>query len=64
MFGLGWQELLLIMVITLIFFGPSKLPEVGKSLGKAINGLKEGTKKIQNELSDEFKEIKDNINGK
>jgi sec-independent protein translocase protein TatA len=64
MFGLGWQELLLIMVIALIFFGPSKLPEIGQSLGKAINGFKEGTKKIQNELSDEFKEIKDNINSK
>lgn len=33
---------LLIAIILLLFFGPSKLPQLGKSLGKAINGFKEG----------------------
>lgn len=33
---------ILIAVLLLIFFGPSKLPQLGKSLGKAINGFKEG----------------------
>lgn len=33
---LGWQELVIVLVIVLIIFGPGKLPGVGKSLGKAI----------------------------
>jgi len=41
MFGsLGTPEILVIFVIALIFFGPSKLPEFGKSLGEAIRGFK------------------------
>lgn len=39
----GWQELILVLVIALIIFGPGKLPEVGKSLGKAIGEFKKGT---------------------
>jgi sec-independent protein translocase protein TatA len=35
-------HLLLILLIVLVIFGPKKLPEIGKSLGQAIRGLKEG----------------------
>ena len=45
MFGLGWQELVIILVIALIIFGPKKLPELGKSLGQAIRGFRDGTTK-------------------
>jgi len=38
----GWQELILVLVIALIIFGPGKLPDVGKSLGKAIGEFKKG----------------------
>lgn len=37
---IGFFELLVILIVALVIFGPSKLPEVGKSLGKAINEFK------------------------
>lgn len=42
MFGLGIPELMIVMVIALVFFGPSKLPSLGRSLGEAIRGFKKG----------------------
>jgi sec-independent protein translocase protein TatA len=42
-FGLGLQELIIIMVIALVIFGGKKLPEVGSGLGKAIREYKRGT---------------------
>lgn len=44
MFGLGMPELILILVIALVIFGPSKLPEMGASLGKAIKEFRSATK--------------------
>jgi sec-independent protein translocase protein TatA len=38
--GIGMPELVVILVIALIFFGPGKLPEVGSMIGKAIRGFK------------------------
>ena len=40
MFGIGMPELMVILVIALIIFGPGKLPEVGSTIGKAIRGFK------------------------
>lgn len=42
MFGLGTQELLIIMVLVLIIFGAGKLPQVGEALGKSLKGFKKG----------------------
>jgi sec-independent protein translocase protein TatA len=39
-FGFGWMELLLILVIVLIVFGAGKLPQLGEGVGKAIKGFK------------------------
>jgi sec-independent protein translocase protein TatA len=38
--GIGMPELIVILVIALIFFGPGKLPEMGSMIGKAIRGFK------------------------
>ncbi len=42
--GLGFPEMLVILIIALVIFGPKKLPELGEGLGKAIRGFKEGMK--------------------
>ena len=39
---LGFGEILVILALALLFFGPSKLPQLGKSLGEAIRGFKKG----------------------
>lgn len=41
MFGLGIQELLVILIIVMLIFGTSRLPELGSGLGKAIRGFKD-----------------------
>jgi sec-independent protein translocase protein TatA len=47
MFGLGYQELLLILVIVLILFGAQRLPDLARSLGSSVKEFKKGV----NELS-------------
>ncbi|MEM8778917.1 MAG: twin-arginine translocase TatA/TatE family subunit [Cyanobacteria bacterium P01_G01_bin.49] len=41
MFGLGWPEVGIILVVALLIFGPKKIPDLGSSLGKTIRGFKE-----------------------
>jgi sec-independent protein translocase protein TatA len=53
LFSIGVPELLLILVLVLILFGPGKLPEIGRSLGKALTEFKKAKKDIEDELKDE-----------
>ena len=56
MFGsLGMPELIVIFVIALIVFGPRKLPELGRSLGRGINEFKKATSSLQSTLEDEVR---------
>lgn len=55
MFGLGMPEMIVVLVIALVMFGPSKLPNLGKSLGEAIKSFKKGIR--DNETTGDHKEI-------
>jgi sec-independent protein translocase protein TatA len=47
MFGLGYQELLLILVIVLILFGAQRLPDLARSLGSSVKEFKKGVTELQ-----------------
>jgi len=53
--SLGMPELIVIFVIALIVFGPRKLPELGRSLGRGINEFKKATSALQSTLEDEVR---------
>lgn len=52
----GPMEILVILVVALVLFGPSKLPELGKSLGKGIREFKRGTQGLKDELEISLKD--------
>lgn len=62
MFGrIGIQELILILALALIIFGPRKLPEIGRSIGQGLREFKKATTEIQKSVNlDEAEKEKDN----
>jgi TatA/E family protein of Tat protein translocase len=57
MFGLGLPELLVIFVIALLVFGPKKLPELGKSIGRAMAEFKKASDEFKDTIQQEMKEV-------
>ena len=60
-FGIGLPEMALILVIALLVFGPKKLPEIGRSLGKAIRGFQDASKEFENEFKREAQQIQESV---
>jgi len=55
MFGLGTQELLIILIVALLIFGGTKLPSIGRALGKSISEFKKGMKEDSDQPKSEDK---------
>lgn len=58
MFGLGWPEVAIIAIAALVIFGPKKIPEVGRALGKTLRGFKE---EMNTPTSDQDEPEQDNL---
>jgi len=60
--SLGFSEMLMIFVIALLVFGPKKLPELGKSLGKGIREFKKATEDLKSNWDEHVKDIAEPLN--
>ena len=50
--GIGMQEVLLIVLVVLLFFGGKKIPELMKGIGKGVRSFKEGMNSVEKEIED------------
>jgi sec-independent protein translocase protein TatA len=54
--NIGWQEILLILLIALLLFGAKKIPDLARSLGKGIKEFKRGMREIDSPVDDDKEE--------
>lgn len=60
-FGIGLPEMGLIMIVALLVFGPKKLPEIGRSMGKALKGFQDASKEFETEFKKEAERIEKTV---
>src|SRR5262249_8477729 len=60
--SLGFSEMIVIFVVALLVFGPKKLPELGKSLGKGIREFRKATDEFKSTWEDHVKDISEPLN--
>jgi sec-independent protein translocase protein TatA len=51
--NIGFSEILLIGIVALLLFGPQKLPEIGRTIGKTLNDLKRGARELMEDVKTE-----------
>lgn len=56
-FGIGLPEMAVILGLALLIFGPKKLPEIGRSMGKAIRGFQEASRDFESEFKRETEQL-------
>ena len=54
-FGIGLPEIAVIVVLALLIFGPKRLPQLGKTIGKTLKGLQTASKEFENEINKSLK---------
>jgi sec-independent protein translocase protein TatA len=65
MFNIGMPELILIFIVALVVFGPKRLPEIGRQIGKAVSSFKRATMDLKEALEQEPpEEIKQEVREK
>ena len=60
-FGIGLPEMAVIFTIALLVFGPKKLPEIGRSVGKAIRGFQDASRDFESEFNREAKQLEETV---
>lgn len=60
-FGVGLPEMAIILMVALLVFGPKKLPEISKSLGKALRGFQDASKEFENQFKQESEQIEQTV---
>ncbi len=61
MFGLGAMEILIILVLAFLLFGPKELPEIGRQVGKAVKGFKETADDLRQSVEPEINMIQQEV---